>query len=407
MAPTTPRDPRRLTAEVRRLQQNLARRSQGRSFAVKARWNASKTQVDYLYRDRQLICDEANLPEVLQAFPGRQPAVTDGPVGLKVLDPGARDAAKLAEELAGVLGEGTVTPNHVLDTQGHSSMCPATEPVPWVGPVSDLPEPTARGRCRAAVIDTGFFPPVQQDSGYARFNTVDPNSQEDDDVFSPRKVIQPYGGHGTSATAVLLSVAGANSIGVHVRDCLVGGGVDELTIVEDLETVINAGVDVISIQAGTYTLGGRIPKAFEAFYQKVLRHHPEVILTAAAGNDAADRPFWPAALPWCVAVGALTESGTARTGWTNYGHWVDVYSPGENVVVPFPNGTYRYLDGSSARFADGHALWSGTSFAAPAVAGMIARRMIERDVDAPKARDIVLADAAINALPTTGPRVLV
>jgi hypothetical protein len=38
---------------------------------------------------------------------------------------------------------------------------------------------------------------------------------------------------------------------------------------------------------------------------------------------------------------------------------------------------------------------------------MIARRMIERNISAPEARDVVLADAAVAALPATGPRVLV
>jgi hypothetical protein len=37
---------------------------------------------------------------------------------------------------------------------------------------------------------------------------------------------------------------------------------------------------------------------------------------------------------------------------------------------------------------------------------MIARRMIERNISAPDARDVVLAEAAVAALPTTGPRVL-
>ena len=105
-------------------------------------------------------------------------------------------------------------------------------------------------------------------------------------------------------------------------------------------------------------------------------------------------------------MGALTHGGDARTGWTNYGYWVDVYASGENIVVPFPNGTNEYLDGLSADFTQGHAIWSGTSFAAPAVAGMIARRMIERNISAPDARDFVLAEAAVAALPTTGPRVL-
>jgi hypothetical protein len=33
--------------------------------------------------------------------------------------------------------------------------------------------------------------------------------------------------------------------------------------------------------------------------------------------------------------------------------------------------------------------------------------MIERNISAPEARDVVLAEAAVAALPTTGPRVLV
>ena len=86
---------------------------------------------------------------------------------------------------------------------------------------------------------------------------------------------------------------------------------------------------------------------------------------------------------------------------------MDVYGSGENIVVPFPNGTYMYLDGFSADFTQRHAIWSGTSFAAPVVGGMIARRMIERNISAPEARDVVLADAAVAALPATGPRVLV
>jgi hypothetical protein len=54
--------------------------------------------------------------------------------------------------------------------------------------------------------------------------------------------------------------------------------------------------------------------------------------------------------------------------------WVDVYASGENIVVPFPNVTYTYPDGFGADFTQGQAIWSGISFAAPVVAGMIARR---------------------------------
>jgi hypothetical protein len=257
------------------------------------------------------------------------------------------------------------------------------------------------------VVDTGFSSAVAQASAYARFSAVDSNSEPDDEIYAGTNDIRPYGGHGTASTARLLSVSGAGSMSVRVRDSLVGGAVDELTIVDDLEVVVTGGVDIVSIQAGMYTRAGRAPKAFDAFYRRVLRKHPGTVLVVAAGNDGSDRPFWPAAYDWCTAVGALTHGGDARTGWTNYGYWVDVYASGENIVVPFPNGTYTYLDGLSADFTQGQAIWSGTSFAAPVVAGMIARRMIERNISAPDARDVVLAEAAVAALPATGPRVLV
>jgi Subtilase family len=410
MAPTARRDPERLATEVQQLQQNLADRSRGRQFEIEARWNTARTEVEYFYRSHQLICDQADLDEVLQAFDGvsgGRPDVTDGPVGLKILDVGDRNAADLADELARKLGDGVVTPNHVLSAEAKSAVCPASEPLPWVGPVADYPEPLGQGQSRVAVVDTGYAKQVADDSGYARFSAVDGASQPDDGLFLTGTNIRPYGGHGTAATAVLLSESGADSVRVHVRDALVGGGVDEITIVEDLEEVINLGVEIISIQAGTYTRAGQTPKAFDAFYRRTLGMRPAVVLIAAAGNDGSDKPLWPAAYPWCTAVGALTRGGDARTSWTNYGHWVDVYATGEHVVVPFLNGTYTYVDGTTAEFTTGHALWSGTSFAAPAVAGMIARRMIERGVDAVKARDILLAEAAIAALPSTGLRVLV
>jgi len=367
--------------------------------------------VQYLYRSNQLICDERDLPATLEAFDlaevARPEEISDGPIGLKVLDVGDRDAADIADALADIAGDDIVTPNHILDSQGYTRLCPATEPLPHPGQVPELAEPHGPGHARLAVIDTGYSREVARDSAYGRLLAVEALSEPDDEVFDGDGRVMPYGGHGTATTAVLLSVSGADSTTVHVRDCLVGGAVDELSIVDDLATVIRNGVDVVSVQAGLFTRAGRAPKAFEAFRRKVLREHPEVVIVAAAGNQGTGRPFWPAAYGWTTAVGALTDGGGSRTGWTNVGHWVDVYASGENVVVPFPNGTYEYLDGSSAEFTGGHALWSGTSFAAPVVAGMIARRMIERGVDAPTARDIVLREAAVAALPTTGPRIVV
>jgi hypothetical protein len=405
-------DPAALAAEVERLRTNCGEKPGERQFQLRERWNQARTEIEFLYRHGQLICDGRDLDAVLSAFDRAEQTspsdVSDGPFGIKVLHIGDDDPVDVADALADALGDDdVVTPNHVLDAQGHPRLCPATEPVPWHGPVRDLDEPVGAGSSRIAVVDTGFLRAIADASGYARFTSVDEASETDDAVYVVGTEIRPYGGHGTATTGALLSVSGAESVTVTVSDCLVGGAVDELTITEDLDRAISTEAEIVSVQAGLFTRTGRSPKAFNAFYREVFRPKKTAVLVAAAGNAGTDRPFWPAAYGWCTAVGALTHGGDARTGWTNYGHWVDVYASGENIVVPFPNGTYNYLDSFSAEFTQGHAIWSGTSFATPFVAGMIARRMVERNISAPKARDVVLAEAAVAALPATGPRVLV
>ncbi|HEV2796246.1 MAG TPA: S8 family serine peptidase, partial [Nocardioides sp.] len=51
----------------------------------------------------------------------------------------------------------------------------------------------------------------------------------------------------------------------------------------------------------------------------------------------------------------------------------------------------------------GLARWSGTSFAAPVVAGLIARHISETGSSAAEARDAVLAGATYDSDPVVGP----
>ncbi|WP_116949544.1 S8 family peptidase [Jiangella endophytica] len=399
----------RLMEEIQRLHRNIARRPDG--FEMGVRWHRTGVGVEYLYRQGQLVCRAGDLATALAAFdaigqPG--PEVAHGPADLRVLDVGDRDAADLADALASTLGrDDLVTPNHVLDSQVHMAMCPATEPVPSDGPVRDLPEPFGTRRSSVAVVDTGFVHALADEAGYQRFSAVTGDSRADAQVYADGSDrIEPYGGHGTAAAACLLAVSGAESTSVHVDSCLVGGAVDEVTVVDALTAAVESGADVVSLQAGMYTREHVASVAFAAFRDEVLAAHPDTVVVAAAGNNGSDEKFWPAAFDWVTSVGGLTEDGSARAGWSNHGEWVDVYAPGDNVTVPFPNGTYEYHGGVTAEFSGGHAVWSGTSFATPAVAGLIARRMIEDGVDAPTARDRVLADAADAELAGVGPRLL-
>ena len=79
-----------------------------------------------------------------------------------------------------------------------------------------------------------------------------------------------------------------------------------------------------------------------------------VILVAAAGNDGMLGVSYPAAYPQVVAVGSI-DSDLQPSYFSNYGPQIDIWAPGSAILSLRLDGTYG--------------TGSGTSFAAPYVAG--------------------------------------
>lgn len=132
-----------------------------------------------------------------------------------------------------------------------------------------------------------------------------------------------------------------------------------------------------------------------------------VVVFAAAGNDATPRPSYPAAfavdpafddpevLP-VVSVAALNPDGTVAP-FSNDGPWVTAEALGVNLVSAAPvlpdggAGPLSSARGPAGRlrstfdpddYRSGYAVWSGTSFAAPVLAGEYLRRLLAADFPA-------------------------
>ena len=129
--------------------------------------------------------------------------------------------------------------------------------------------------------------------------------------------------------------------------------------------------DVLNLSLGCYSHGDVPPLSLVAALRRV---SPDSVVVAAAGNNSSDRLMWPAALKRVIAVGALDKAGKQRAPFSNHGWWVDCCTPAVDVLSSFVafKESGPPWPGRSPQAFDGWATWSGTSFAAPKVAGEIA-----------------------------------
>jgi hypothetical protein len=304
-----------------------------------------------------------------------------------------------------------VTPVHILHLTQSSPdtvrTCPATEPeVPCRcgkdGPCPPCPPPAAEGGagvtigiCDSGLVDTG---PLAA-TWLARVSgDADPPGPL---LSSGRYDIPRYCGHGTFVAGVAACQAPQATIYV-ARDFVMAGGEREWVIVEQLQALA-ASHQVVNLSAGSYARNDWPLLSFSAF------QYGGVTLVAAAGNDATHRKFYPAAFDWAVAVGALGADQRHRAWFSNYGDWVNVYTLGEGLVNAFAVGQYTYKEPPkrpASQDFGGRARWSGTSFAAPMVAGLIAARMASAGQSATEATQDLLAEARLGPVPGVGPVML-
>ena len=163
---------------------------------------------------------------------------------------------------------------------------------------------------------------------------------------------------------------------------------------------------MINLSLGGYTDHDTPPMAISTALEAMGETGPAVV--AAAGNQSAARPFWPAAFEQVLAVGAVENQGGkwSRASYSNHGWWVDVTARGTNLQSTFARETTHVAQGLTTSPTDpvisfsGWAAWDGTSFATPIAAAMIARTMTRAGLASAREAEYKLL---MNAPPATQP----
>jgi subtilisin family serine protease len=233
-------------------------------------------------------------------------------------------------------------------------------------------------------------------------------------------------GHGTFIAGIIRQIAPMAQVSM-VRVMHSDGIAYESELMAALESILAdarrraAGdlsaepVDVLSLSLGYFheegeTLSAHLLPALDELSAL------GVVVVAAAGNFATHRPFYPAAFAPryaeragapLLSVGALNPNASVAL-FSDDGPWVNCFATGAAVVSTFPvtaEGSRQpdYSVGDGARqgldlddYASGFAVWSGTSFAAPAVAAHVATALYQQaGTDPGLGLDTAGADAAV------------
>lgn len=241
------------------------------------------------------------------------------------------------------------------------------------------------------VVDSGIRRhPWYEGSVLASPGSVDPLDEKGDGELDRQA------GHGTFVTGLILQQAPGATVRV-VRAFDEDGVVRVRTAARAIVDLDRHGADIINLSFGGYTRTDRMPLAHRKAFSKL---REGTVVVAAAGNhnpdkktekDKMDRRFWPAAMKRVVAVAALDQDQTAGVRlakFSNFGPWVTVSAVGTDLLSTFV---------SDFKDFDGWATWSGTSFAAPIVAGRIAAAMTDDKGEivrtAKQAKEMVLEEA--------------
>ena len=257
---------------------------------------------------------------------------------------------------------------------------------------SDLPDfagyripstPPSGGRAepvRVAVIDTGIPQNPRADHWLDNVARTSDNIDELDVLpAGPDGLLDYQAGHGMFVAGIIQRVAPAADVRMY-RVADTDGFASDFDIAAAILQAHQDGAEVINLSLGSRTLDDQPPPLMQAAVQTVQdQSEGATVIVAAAGNFGDESKVYPAALDGVEAVAGLTAH-LAATNWSSFGPDVRFSAVAEGVHSVFPQGVESpVFDPEPDTFGpSASAIWSGTSFAAPQIAGAIARIVAER-----------------------------
>lgn len=207
-----------------------------------------------------------------------------------------------------------------------------------------------------AIIDTGVDTDHRDLS-----NKISPLSYNSNSNQVGIEYVEDDQGHGTGVAGLIAATRnngfGIAGIAENVTLLVIKanlpteGKFSDAAVIDGIYYAVDNGADVINLSLGSYYLNPLMREAV-----KYADAHG-VIVVAASGNDGFTSPTYPAAYEEVISVSAVNSDGLLAS-YSNYGSTIDIAAPGTEIYTSGVN--------------DGVIKASGTSFASPQIAGIIA-----------------------------------
>lgn len=286
-----------------------------------------------------------NIPSI--RILSRTNLAASGLVMFRVQVSDADDNAGRAQQVLRSLGATAADRNHVYTPQAELPPDPAPAPAPQAM--------SRTAQARIGLIDTAV------NAKHSALKKADVTSRD----FVETKGARPTA-HGTAIAALLVGQEKGHE-GLLPRGKLYSAsafyqgdsgatGATTSSLIASLDWLASQHVGVVNM-----SLAGPPNEALRAFIDQMIARG--MIIVAAVGNDGpTSRPLYPAAYEPVVAVTAVDQSKQIYR-WANQGPQVDLAAWGVKSTVANDKGGYEEE--------------SGTSFAAPVVAALLAAKIAE------------------------------